>query len=321
MIEAKAGETVGPLDIHLLTVRPMTIAGIVTGAPNAARPWVRVRTGDNPDDSIALDPASVDADGRFSISNARPGHYWLQAMYNTGGLVMQSQTAEVTPGSANAGNIELALRPPGELTGTIEAPAGSGPFKVVLQPLASRLFSKPGAEGETNQEGAFRIAGILPGKYRVRVEPLAENAYIKTMELDGAPSLQSEIDLSRGAGGSRLKLVVSANGAQISGTVLDSEGQPMHTMVEIWLRNSPSGDDPPEREQVRGLAPDGRYNLRSLPPGKYWLLAVDSLHSGDVSSPEVMKALAAGATEVEVKEGDRLVKDLHVATREAANEK
>ena len=322
VVEVKAGETAGPLDIHLLMVHPMTIGGVVTGSPNAARPWVRVRTGDNPDDLTALDPASTDADGRFFIPNARPGHYWLQAMYNAGGLVMQSQTVEVTPDSANAANIELALKPPGELTGTIDSPAGAGPLKVVLQPVASRVFSKPGAEGDVTKEGAFRIGGILPGRYRVMVQPMAENAYIKIMQLDDAVSTNDEIDLSRGAGGSHLKLVVSPNGAQVSGTVLDKDGQPLgNTMAEIHLLNSPSGDDPPDREQLRGFATDGRYSIRSLRPGKYWLLAVDPLHSGDVTSPDVMKALAAGATEIEVKEGDRLVKDLHVATKETGNGK
>jgi protocatechuate 3,4-dioxygenase beta subunit len=151
------------------------------------------------------------------------------------------------------------------------------------------------------------------------VEPIAENAYIKTMELDGAPSLKAEIDLSRGAQGSHLKLVISANAAQISGAVFDKDGQPLiNAMVEIRLLNSSSGDDPPER---MGFARDGRYTMRSLPPGKYWLLAVDPLHSGDVTSPDVMTALASHAVGVEVKEGDRLVKDLRIATKEAANEK
>lgn len=322
VVEVKAGETAGPFDIHLLQVHPMTIAGVVSGIPDAARPWVRVRTGDNPDDPTALDPAPTDASGRFSIPNARPGHYWLQAMYNTGGVVMQSQTVEVTPDSANAANIELALIGAGDLTGTIEAPAGSGPFKVVLQPLATRVFSKPGAEGDTNKEGAFRIAGILPGKYRVMVQPLAENAYIKTMELDGAESSNGEIDLSRGSAGSLLKVVVGVNGGQISGAILDKDGQPMiHTLAEIRLLNSPSGEDPPASEQVRAISPDGRYSIRNLRPGKYWLLVTDPQHSGDVSSPAVIKALAVGAAAVEVKEGDRLVKDLRVATPEAANGK
>ena len=92
-------------------------------------------------------------------------------------------------------------------------------------------------------------------------------------------------------------------------------------MVEIHLLNSPSGDDPPDREQLRGFAIDGSYSIRSLRPGKYWLLAIDPLHSGDVTNPDVMKALAAGATEVEVKEGDRMVKDLHIATKETGNGK
>jgi protocatechuate 3,4-dioxygenase beta subunit len=319
VIEVKPGETAGPLDIHLLTVNPMTIGGVVSGSPKAARPWVRVRTGDNPDDLTALDPASTDAEGRFSIPNARPGHYWLQAMYNAGGIVMQSQMVEVTPDSANTANIELALRPPGELTGTIEGVGGAAPLKVVLEPLASRIFSRPGAEAEVTKEGTFRIGGILPGKYRVMMQPFPENAYIKTLQLDDAISAKEEIDLSRGAEGSHLKLVISTNAAQISGAVLDKEGQPLNdAMVEIRVLNSSSGDDPPER---MGFAQDGRYTIRSLRPGKYWLLAVDPLHSGDVTSPDVMKALAAHATEVEVKEGDRLVKDIRVATKEAANEK
>jgi protocatechuate 3,4-dioxygenase beta subunit len=319
VIEVKAGETAGPLDIHLLTVRPMNIGGVVTGSPNPARSWVRVRTGDNPDDLTALDPASTDFQGRFSIPNARPGHYWLQAMYNTGGLVMQSQTMEVTPDSANTANLELALRAPSELTGTIEASAGALPSKILLEPLANRIFSRPGAEAEVTNEGTFRIGGILPGKYQVMVQPLPENAYIKTMQLDDAISAKGEVDLSRGAEGSHLKLVISANAAQISGTVLDKDGQTLSdTMVEIRLLNSSSGDDPPER---MSFARDGRYTIRSLPPGKYWLLAVDPLHSGDVTNPDVMKALAARAAEVEVKEGDRLVKDLRVAIQEAANEK
>jgi hypothetical protein len=321
VIEVKAGETAGPLDIHLLRAHPMTIGGVVSGIPDAARPWVRVRTGDDPNDLAALEPAPTDPDGRFSIPNARPGHYWLQAMYNTGGVVMQSQTVEVTPDSANAANIELTLRGAGELTGTIEVPAGLGPFKVVLQPLATRVFSKPGAEGDANKEGAFRIGGILPGKYWVMVQPLPENAYIKSMQMDGAALRSGEIDLSRGAGGSHLKLVIGANGGQISGAVPDKDGQPLrNTPVEIRLLNSPSGDDPPE-QQVRGLVIEGRYGIRNLRPGKYWLLAIDPLYSGDVTSPDAMKALAAGATEVNVKEGDRLVKDLHVATKEPGNGK
>jgi protocatechuate 3,4-dioxygenase beta subunit len=322
VIEVKAGETAGPLDIHLVRVHPMTIGGIVTGSPNAARPWVRMRMGDNPDDLTALDPAPTDAAGRFSIPNARPGHYWMQAMYNTGGVVMQSQIVEVTSDSANAANIELTLIPAGELTGTIETPAGASPVKIALQPLGTRAFSRPGAEGEANKEGAFRIGGILPGKYWVMVQPLGDNAYIKSMQLDGVESSSGQIDLSRGAAGSRLKVVVDANAAQISGTVLDKDGQPLtHTLAEIRLLNSPTGDDPPQPEQVRALVPDGRYSIRNLRPGKYWLLVTDPMHSGDVTSPAVMKALAAGAMEVELKEGDRLVKDLRVATPEAASGK
>ena len=90
-------------------------------------------------------------------------------------------------------------------------------------------------------------------------------------------------------------VAVSANGGQISGAILDKDGQPLsHTLTEIRLLNSPAGDDPPEPEQVRALSPDGRYSIRHLRPGKYWLLVTDPQHSGDVASPGVMKVLITG---------------------------
>jgi hypothetical protein len=140
--------------------------------------------------------------------------------------------------------------------------------------------------------------------------------------LDGVESSSWQIDLSRGAAGSLLKVVVDSNGGQISGAILDKDGEPLsHTLAEIRLLNSPGGDDPPETEQVRALSPDGRYSIRNLRPGKYWLLVTDPQHSGDVTNPAVIKALAARATAVEVKENDRLVKDLPVATWEAVSGK
>ncbi len=322
-IELKAGETAGPLEIHILRVRPITISGVVTGIPEGTRPWVRVRAGDDPGNLTVLDPAATDGEGKFSIPNARPGHYWLEAAYNVGSVRIQSLPVEVRA-ETGATNIVLAMKPGGELTGTIEAENGTGPFKITLQPDRNAVFSNPAAEGETDKDGAFRIAGVHAGNYRVVVQPMGPNTYIKSMQLDGAmqraPTASSTFP--RGAGGSHLKVAISANGAQISGAVLDADGQPLPNMLaEIRLLNNATGDDPPEMEQVRGFVNNGAYSIQGLAPGKYWLLAVDRIHSGDFTDPRVIKALAAEASPVEVKEGERLVKDLRIVKKQAADAK
>ncbi len=49
-----------------------------------------------------------------------------------------------------------------------------------------------------DRDGKFSIAPVYPGKFRVHVEPLPENAFIKTVSLDGAAVADTVVDLSRG---------------------------------------------------------------------------------------------------------------------------
>ena len=64
---------------------------------------------------------------------------------------------------------------------------------------------------------------------------------------------------------------------------------------------------------------DNAYSLTSLLPGKYRVVAIDNLETGNYAPGdrgEMMKAFHAGAQEIEVREGDRIVKDLKVIGEE-----
>jgi hypothetical protein len=65
---------------------------------------------------------------------------------------------------------------------------------------------------------------------------------------------------------------------------------------------------------------DGKYSFKAIRPGKYRLLAIDiaqmmQVVSGDGNNDETMQQLFDAGEEIEIKEGDRVSKDIPVLTK------
>ena len=170
-------------------------------------------------------------------------------------------------------------------------------------------------------DGAFRISNILPGKYRVKVEPLPENAYLKTLEIDGAASTNGIADLSKAARAASAKLVAGSDGAQISGLVLDTNGERMATNVVMIFLAQSAEDIPLAGNGTAQATPDGKYTIKALAPGKYRLFALNVFQLSGNSDVDVFKKLFERGEEIEFKAGDRITKDLKAISLEDPNAK
>jgi len=138
---------------------------------------------------------------------------------------------------------------------------------------------------------------------------MPENAYVKEVALDGKTAADRVLDFSQGVGGSRLKIVVSRAGAQISGRLLGKDGEPALGPVMVYMGTDAGHIDQENAAQVR----DGKYSFKAVRPGKYRIFAVDIVASmaafmGDEGN--AMKKLFDAAEEIEVKDGDRISIDL-----------
>jgi protocatechuate 3,4-dioxygenase beta subunit len=333
VVEAVAGKDASGIEIRLARQQQgLAIGGVVSGFPEGPwRGYVVMQFGDSAQRITGSRNTMVGAEGKFRFDGLQPGYYRVWAMYNDGGKTqLASRMMEFSLENTEIANVELAVSPGVELTGTLkmegEAVEAAPKRTVKLEPaLGYFLVNLTTTGGEVDRDGAFRIGNIAPGKYPVKVEPLAENAYIKTLEIDGVAVTNGMADLSRVARGASAKVVLGRNGAQISGRVLDPNGERLPTsLVMIFLVRDPD-DIPLTGAGTAQATPDGKYTIKGVVPGKYRLFGLDILQtSGAISSgdtADMLKKLFERGEEIEFKEGDRIAKDLKVIPVEDPNAK
>jgi 5-hydroxyisourate hydrolase-like protein (transthyretin family) len=330
VVQTAPGQDIAGLEIRLSrqpaagAESALTIGGIVTGAPDNAMVSVFLQHGESPGQMFDSQGANARPDGKFVFRGLQPGPYRLSAHYSSGKTYLVSQPVDLTLGSSDQTNLQLVLAPAEEIAGTLEI-TGDAPPAAPAEKRTVRLdpaypFDNSGnpetTPGDVDPKGAFRIGNVAPGRFVPVVDPLPENAYIQSVTLDNTPAPDNILDLSRGLKGSRIKITVSRNGAQVSGTVLDKDGQPLVSpLVMIFLVTDP--------KQLQEMQPDnqhrvteGKYTIKAIRPGKYRLFALDILtlatDSPDANSDddELMKMLFNSAEEIQIKPGDRIVKDL-----------
>jgi hypothetical protein len=262
-------------------------------------------------------------DGKFALHGLAAGHYRVVASAEDvlTSLALQSEFVDVTLENADATNLTLTLAKGEALSGVLETEgakakdAATGTPSVRLEPDTPGRTGRPKG-GDVTPDGAFRFEDVFPGEYRVNVVPLPENAYLKSVNLDGAEVANGTLRLSRGISGAKLSIKVSLNGAQLTGRVLDADGQPLLTPALVAF--AASADDI-QWEHLKEVRAGDNFTFNGVRPGKYRLLAI-SLPSmpGDIAA---FREMFSRGVEIEIHEGDRIVKDIQSVPTEDTDAK
>jgi protocatechuate 3,4-dioxygenase beta subunit len=329
ILEAVAGKEVGGIEIRLARQQQgLSISGVVSGIPDGpSRGYVAMQFGESARRITSGRSTAPGADGKFHFDGLQPGFYRIWAVYNDAGKTqLASRTMEWQLENSEIANVELALVPGVELSGTLriegEAAGTAAKRMVKLEPAMGYFMVNMGMTGgEVDGDGAFHIANIAPAKYRVKVSPLAENAYIKTLEIDGVAATNGVADLSRATRTPSAKMTVGGNGAQISGRVLDANGEPMATNVVMIFLARDAEDIPLTGNGTVQATQDGKYTIKAIVPGKYRLFALDAFQMSNGNDMDALKKLFDRGEEIEFKEGDRITKNLKVIPLEDPNAK
>jgi len=240
-----------------------TLSGVVlrNGAPLAGAGLELIRK-----DTFSGSEASSDHQGAFQFGGLDAGIYELTV--RTAGGALHKEPVEISGDREVRVDLHTA-----SLAGRVIDAADSTPVagaKLNLEPAEGKA-DFPVGSAETDSHGAFHLAEVADGAWRLRVSHDGYSPAVKDLRVDGADAGDLEIPLSP-TEGLTLEVVLPSGQApeRIRAGVLDTAGK----MVA-------SGSYP--------VGENGRVRLSNVPPGS-WQIFVDS----DFAAPGSVAATAPG---------------------------
>jgi transcriptional regulator GlxA family with amidase domain len=116
------------------------------------------------------------------------------------------------------------------------------------------------------------------------------------------------------------QIVLSSAGAAIAGHVTNASAAPV-TDYAVIVFGTDRGTWFPNSDRVRLATPrqDGSFEVSGLPPGEYWVAAVDRIDgsnvAGDWQKPEALEQLSFRAQRKTLVEGERFMMILRLIRR------
>ena len=133
------------------------------------------------------------------------------------------------------------------------------------------------------------------------------------MIVDGHETIDTPIDVRAGQRLAGASLVFSDRQTELNGTLTDTQGRPLTeytvlafpTDTTLWR---------PQARQIMTARPDqnGRFQIRGLPPGDYFLAAIDPQQQGEWFVPAFLEQQTADASRLTLSEGATRTQDLRL---------
>lgn len=312
-IDLGAGEARESIDMQMQFVHTAHLSGTVTPSGVWTGPLelglVSAKQSFGFTGFNAYVPIPVSADGRFTRSALAPGHYQLSlrgrapasAGSNASSQVLWAQ-ADVDLNGVDVDGVDLHLRPAFTVRGRLRMAGDAGSNRPALQVKLTGVSASTGpaaTQASADATGAFDLADVVPGVYRVNVSDNQTAAHwVVESGTYGASAATGPIAI---ADTPEPMTLIVARASAIRGRLLEADGNPAHG-YSIVLIDAPAGT--PATPRIARLGSDGSFEFGDLHAGKYWLGAVTGADDEDLADDAFVDAVRKTATAVEVGRGE-----------------
>ena len=169
--------------------------------------------------------------------------------------------------------------------------------------------------GKADKDGKFTTLGLPPGRYLVRVPVLPEGWTLDGVFFGGTDVSDRPLDVgTAGIDGITIRLTNRPTTLAGSVTVAPGAKDDLTRAVVFAFPTDRSGwrdyGATPSRLKMTGLSEDGTYQIQSLPPGEYFVVAVRDDFIREWRAPAFLEQLAPLASRVTITRGDRVTRSL-----------
>ena len=324
-LKVAAAEDLAGIEIRLVRTRTFRVSGTLIdshGRPvsNAGGSLFRLDRADGSvGSSIMLEP------GKFTIRDVPPGDYrfFVQPYSSAAADPARPQRREyadvpVTVMS-NIDDLVVVTQPGTTITGQVVFAEGAP----ATPPSGLRVMVQP-ADRTMPTRGPWTTA-VVDANLQFTVTDLFGPNYVRTTIAGGAYALKAvmlgDTDISDTPvrflpeHNGQLRVVLTSRGSVLEGIVRDEKGEPAAgaTVVAIPEEKS-SWRTGALRLRFTMTPKDGKFTLRGLLPGRYYVAAVqgEQVYLGAEAGPEMFEAVTKAAAVVVIGEGEKRALDLQV---------
>jgi len=336
---------VAGIDFSVLLVRASRISGRVTNADGSAASAGTVNlmpegaTGRNGGPLGGSYGSRIQDDGAFSIVNVPPGRYVLRARgdgprLRGGDPSTASWSSRASSGdeyvppqfallpltvNGDISNLNVALAMGATISGrvTFQATQSRQPPQInqfrIIASLVDRSDMGPSSTARIEQDGTFLLVGIPAGALWLRSQaPVSWS--LKSAIVDGRETIDAPFEVGAGDKITGAELTFIDRQAEISGTVTDAQGLAA-TEYTVLAFPADAALWRPQARQIVTARPDqtGKFQLRGLPPGDYYVATIDPAEQGEWFEPAFLEQHRGGATRVRLGEGDTRTQNFRIS--------
>jgi hypothetical protein len=262
--------------------------------------------------------AYIEPDGTFEFRNVPPGQYVIQAYrgrvrssvegefaavpVTVNGTPIRGLTVQTSPGSMVSGRLSFdgAALPTSRNIVVTALPADAD-----LAPLDANF-----ARADIHDDGTFEMAGIS-GPRRLRLLQAPRGWGLARILVNGIDVTDAPLPFgAKNQSLADVEVVLTDRVTEVTGTVTDDRSRPVpDARVLVFATDRDLWYDRSRFVKITGSARDGRFTVRDLPPGSYYVAAVDrgraSEDNGEWMNPELLDTLIAGAPRMTLSEGQK----------------
>jgi carboxypeptidase family protein len=263
--------------------------------------------------SVAAEPryALLDSDGSFALANVPPGDYVVQALGEPGPGVPREFGAEyITVAEHDPPALTIRTAVGAVLDGRFVGEGRSSlPMRAQVIHAAPLDADRSPAGGRgpdglaVHEDGRFYLTGLF-GSMRFTY-PAPAGWYLKSVTIGGVDVTDRPFDFGFGEEiFPDAEIVLSNAGARIAGSVMDASDRRSPEFVVVAFSANRANWFPGSRHIMRAsTGPNGSFDIDAVPPGEYYVVAIDALPPDEWQSPDALGVLIQRGERVTVGEG------------------
>lgn len=259
----------------------------------------------------------IDWDGSFAVNNVPPGRYILRARGDDSDTP-QFAAQPVSVNGEDLTDFTVILSGGATLSGTVTFQTGQSAVPDLSQfrisaPSTDQSTFGPQPNARVDKDGHFTLEGVPAGPHLVRSAGNARGFVLKSVTIGGRDMTDTPVELRAGEKVGNVAIVFTDRLNEINGTITTEQGTPMSEYTVLAFPTDTSLWRPQAR-QIMTARPDqtGKYRIRGLPPGQYYLVTVDPAEQGEWFEPTYLDEHRGGALRVTLADGDVKTQDFKV---------